>query len=289
MTIRAYAKINLDLRLGPRRPDGYHPIDTLMIRVDVSDLLEGTLTQNGKVTLEITGDENLSPGPDNLVARAAETLRKLAASGSGAHLQLTKRIPQGAGMGGGSSDAAATLLLLADLWKLKLQPGELDKIGASLGSDVPFFLQPHAARCTGRGEIIDPVQLKNLPWALLLHPGFGSPTGPAYAAYAMHPHPGPLGDKLHLHRADGSILEIIPQNDLEPPVEKRFLWIASARNWMGQQAGVMTARMSGSGSTVFGLFPDESSAQEAAKIARKYFGTQTWVQVARLISGSHAN
>ena len=151
---------------------------------------------------------------------------------------------------------------------------------------MPFFLQPHAARCTGRGEIIDPVQLKNLPWALLLHPGFGSPTAPAYAAYATHPHPGPPGDKLQLHRADGSILEIVPQNDLEPPVEKRFLWIASARNWMGQQAGVLTARMSGSGSTVFGLFQDESGAQEAAKIAKKYFGAQTWIQVARLISGS---
>jgi len=285
VTIRAYAKINLDLRLEKRRADGYHPIDTLMIRVDVFDLLEGNLTQDGKVSLEISGDEKLSTGPDNLIVRAAEALRKLAPRGAGAHLRLTKRIPQGAGMGGGSSNAAATLLLLADLWKVQVHREDLDRIGASLGSDVPFFLQAHAARCTGRGEILDPVPLKNLPWALLLHPGFGSPTGSAYSAYAKNPHPGPKGPTLRLERADGSILELVPQNDLEPPVEERFLWIAAARDWMGVQPEVLAARMSGSGSTVFGLFQNELAAQDAAKKAQTYFGLQTWIQVARLLSG----
>ncbi|NCY20702.1 4-(cytidine 5'-diphospho)-2-C-methyl-D-erythritol kinase [bacterium] len=285
VTIRAYAKINLDLRLAKRRPDGYHPIDTMMIRVDVFDLLEANATQDGKITLEIKGDENLSPGPDNLIVRAAEALRQMAPSGSGAHLKLTKKIPQGAGMGGGSSNAAAALLLLSDLWKVRVQPADLDRIGATLGSDVPFFLQPHAARCTGRGEILDPTPLKNLPWALLLHPGFSSPTASAYATYARNPCAGLKGAPLTLERADGSTLDLTPQNDLEPAVEERFLWIASAREWMGNQPGVLAARMSGSGSTVFGLFPRESQARKAAEKAQPHFGTETWIQVARLLSG----
>ena len=289
MTIRAYAKINLDLRLGKRRADGYHPIDTLMVRVDVFDTLEAHTLSNGKITLNIAGDEQLTPGPDNLVVRAALALQKHALGAPGAAITLQKRIPQGAGMGGGSSDAAATLQLLRRLWKLQVEDQKLAELGASLGSDVPFFLQPHAARGTGRGEILDPIPLQNLPWALLFHPGFASPTAAAYADYAKDPRSGPTGAPLHLKRTDGSPLQIIPQNDLEPPVEKRFLWIPSARKWMGSQSGVLAARMSGSGSTVFGLFAEEAQAQEAQRRARDYFGPETWIQVARLISGELGN
>lgn len=286
MTIRAYAKINLDLRLGKRRPDGYHPINTLMVRVDVFDTLEGQATRDGKITLEVIGDKTLSPGSDNLVVRAAQALQSHAPQGSGAYLKLSKTIPQGAGMGGGSSNAAASLLLLSKVWNISIPDKALAEIGASLGSDVPFFLQPHAARGTGRGEILEPTPLQNLPWALLIHPGFGSPTAAAYAAYSKDPHPGSPGVPLHLERTDGTILQVIPQNDLEPPVEERFLWIPSARTWMGKQAGVLAARMSGSGSTVFGLFADSSKAQEAYQTARAYFGPETWIQLARLISGN---
>ena len=289
MTTRAYAKINLDLRLGKRRPDGYHPIDTLMIRVDVFDTLEGEVTQDGKISLDILGDDKLAAGPDNLVIRAAHAIQCLAPRGLGAFMKLKKVIPQGAGMGGGSSDAAATLLLLSELWKVRINANELTKIAATLGSDVPFFLQPHAARGTGRGEILEPIPLRNLPWALLIHPGFGSPTAAAYSTYAKNPCPGAKGPVLTLERNDGTTLEVIPQNDLEPPVEERFPWIASCRQWMESQPGVIAARMSGSGSTVFGLFKDDLSAQCAAKNARDYFGPETWIQPARLLSGPATN
>jgi len=257
-----------------------------MVRVDVFDTLEAEATQDGKISLKIEGDKTLSPGPENLVVRAARAIQTHAPHGSGARLQLRKMIPQGAGMGGGSSDAAAALILLTKVWNISIPGKVLEEIGATLGSDVPFFLQPHAARGTGRGEILDPIPLHNLPWVLLLHPGFSSPTGAAYAAYAQDPHPGFPGAPIRLERTDGSILQIIPQNDLEPPVEKRFLWIASARTWMEGQPGVLAARMSGSGSTVFGLFADFSKVQEAQQKARAYFGPETWIQVARLLSGN---
>lgn len=288
MTIRAYAKINLDLHLAKRRPDGYHPIDTLMVRVDVFDTLEAVPTGDGTISLKIKGDDSLTPGSDNLVIRAASALQKHTGSPLGAELQLQKRIPQGAGLGGGSSDAAATLVLLQRLWNREVRPSDLHAIGSSLGSDVPFFLQPHAARGTGRGELLSPMPLRDLPWALLIHPGFGSPTAGAYTAYALDPRPGQKGTPLQLTREDGSFLKVLPQNDLEPAVETRFPWIASARTWMEGQEGVLASRMSGSGSTVFGLFPGKSMAEKASILARVYFGPETWIQTGRLLSGNNS-
>lgn len=260
-----------------------------MIRVDVYDILEAKLSQDGKINLEISGDEKLTPGPDNLVFRAAQALQKQAPAGAGATLTLQKMIPQGAGLGGGSSDAAATLRLLSALWNLQVPEGKLAEIGACLGSDVPFFLQPYAARGTGRGEILAPIPLQNLPWALLIHPGFGSPTAAAYASYAQNPQPGPRGPALWLDRVNGPPLEIVPQNDLEPAVESKFLWIQAARTWMEKQPGALAARMSGSGSTIFGLFKKKQEAESARDKALQFFGAEGWIQVAQLLSGPSGN
>jgi 4-diphosphocytidyl-2-C-methyl-D-erythritol kinase len=286
MTTRAYAKINLDLRLGPRRPDGFHPIDTFFIRVDLFDTLDAEVTNNGKCTLVVEGDTKLSHGSDNLVLRAAQLLQKRAAKNLGVHLHLKKTIPQGAGLGGGSSDAASTLLLLRELWSIPCTDGELSSLGSELGSDVPFFLQPYAARATGRGEIIQPVHLKDLPWAILIHPGFPSPTAAAYAAYAKAPIPSPEGLPLHLTQGDGSKLTLYPRNDLEGPVEKKFIWIRSAREWLQKQTGVLTVRMSGSGSTVFALLRTQKEADQILVLAKSYFGSEAWIQTARLMSGT---
>jgi len=285
MTIRAHAKINLDLRLGKRRPDGFHPIDTFFIRVDVADILEIRSAASGKLTLQVEGDPQLSSHPDNLVLRAARALQLRASRGSGADILLKKRIPQGAGLGGGSSDAASTLVFLRKLWDVPIEDSELAKIGAELGSDIPFFLQPYAARGTGRGEILKPIHLIHLPWAVLIHPGFASPTASAYAAYAKNPVPGTEGHALFLTTKDGSQLKILPRNDLENAVESKFLWIESARRWMGAQTNVLASRMSGSGSTVFGLFPTQEDAEKIARDGRGYFGSSAWIQVARLLGG----
>jgi len=286
MTTRAYAKINLDLRLGHRRSDGYHPIDTFFVRVNVFDTLQADLTTDGQCTLSIDGDTRLSIGEDNLVIRAARAVQKYAPKGAGVALRLDKKIPQGAGLGGGSSDAASTLLLMRKLWSTNHSDQDLALLGAKLGSDVPFFLQPHAARATGRGEILEPVPLRDLPWALLIHPGFSSPTAQAYTEYAKQPGPGREGQPLLLTQRDGRELTLNPRNDLERPVEGKFLWIQSAREWLEKQSGVLAARMSGSGSTVFALWKSESEAKKTASAARDYLGGEAWLQVAQLICGS---
>jgi len=283
LTIRAHAKINLDLRLGARRPDGFHPIDTLFVRTDVADRLSAETTSDGSLHLAIEGDKSLSAGPENLVLRAAETLRERAQNTAGANLRLSKEIPQGAGLGGGSSDAAAALQIFRRLWSLDLSDATLMEIGAKLGSDVPFFLQPDPARGSGRGEILEPIKLQKLPWAVLIHPGFGSPTAEAYQRYAADRRPGQEGPLLRLSLNSGQNLELQPRNDLEPAVEQKYLWVRAARDWLSRQPGVLAARMSGSGSTVFGLWSTEAAAQAAAKKATSYFGTEAWIRTTRLL------
>ena len=289
LTIRAHAKINLDLRLGTRRPDGFHPIDTLFVRTEVADQLSASPTPDGTISLMIEGDESLSAGPDNLVLRAAQALREKGRSSTGAKLILKKEIPQGAGLGGGSSDAAAALQLLRKLWQLSVSDAVLSEIGTRLGSDVPFFLQSSPARGTGRGEILEPIPLQTLPWAVLIHPGFGSPTAEAYRRYAANHRQGEEGRAIPLTLATGKTLELKPRNDLEPAVEDKFLWIRAARHWLAKQPGVLAARMSGSGSTVFGLWSKEGEAKTVADRARNYFGNVAWIQPTRLLSAGQTD
>ena len=286
MTTRAYAKINLDLRLGVRQADRFHPIETFFIRVDIFDTIHAEVTREAKCSLSILGDGQLSAGPDNLVLRAAHTLQQFGKTSSGVQLTLEKSIPQGAGLGGGSSDAASTLLLLRKLWSIPCSDAELATLGASLGSDVPFFLQPHAAHGCGRGEILHPVHCENLPWAVLIHPGFSSSTAEAYSAYAKSPQAGIEGAPLTLDLQGGKKLTLCPRNDLEAAVESKFLWIRTAREWISQQPGVMAARMSGSGSTVFGLWGSQQEAERVAAKGRAFFGSDTWIRSARLICGA---
>jgi 4-diphosphocytidyl-2-C-methyl-D-erythritol kinase len=158
LRVLAPAKVNLFLEVLGKRPDGYHEIATLMMAIDLTDVLDLSPSEDG--SLSLTCDEpDLSTGPDNLVLKAALRLRAKTGTMSGATIRLTKRIPWAAGLGGGSSDAAATLKGLNELWKLGLSREELSAIGAELGSDVPFFLNGNAAWCTGRGEIIEPVAI----------------------------------------------------------------------------------------------------------------------------------
>ena len=289
LTIRAHAKINLDLRLGPRRADGFHPIDTLFVRTDVADLLSVTPSTDGSLSLEIEGDQTLTAGPDNLVLRAAQALQACSKTTQGARLRLKKEIPQGAGLGGGSSDAAAALRLLQKFWALKISEMDLLEIGAQLGSDVPFFLQSSPARGTGRGEVLEPIPLTKLPWAVLIHPGFGSPTAEAYTRYAADRQPGEEGAPTPLPLISEKTYELRPRNDLEPAVERKYLWIRAARDWLARQAGVLVARMSGSGSTVFGLWATEAEARAAAHRAEDYFGLLPWIRVTRLMGAGETS
>jgi 4-diphosphocytidyl-2-C-methyl-D-erythritol kinase len=171
MKMQCPAKVNLCLEITGRRPDGYHRLATLFAKINIYDVLDFTATTTGKIELEIAaqaGAPSISAGPDNLVRRAAEAFFKSFRIGQGVSITLTKRIPIGAGLGGGSSDAAGTLLGLAKLFDIKLdarKKAALHRLAVKLGADVPFFLHP-APFClaTGIGDRLKPVAIaKSLP------------------------------------------------------------------------------------------------------------------------------
>src|SRR5438128_2430162 len=175
MQVLAPAKINLSLKVLGRRDDGFHEIETLISPISLADKID--IERQPRWIDFSCDDPTLSNGDDNLVVRAAKAfLEKINANG-GVGIKLHKKIPHGAGLGGGSSDAAATLLALNQLFETKLSREELATLGSAIGSDVVFFLFESAAICKGRGEIVEPTKLKKKLSILLLKPAFGVASG----------------------------------------------------------------------------------------------------------------
>src|SRR2546423_12641337 len=170
LTLRAPAKVNLFLEVTARRPDGYHELRTLLVAVSLFDVL--AFAHSPTVRLSCT-DPTLGTGPENLVVRAADLLRRHTGTKAGADIALTKRIPVQAGLGGGSSDAATALVGLNRLWKLGLGRDDLIGLAAEVGSDVAFFLRPPACWCTGRGEDVTPWPMGGRLHLVLACPPFG--------------------------------------------------------------------------------------------------------------------
>ena len=251
LVAEAFAKINRSLLVLGVRPDGFHELDTVFQAVGLTDRL--TFEESDGLTLEVD-DPSVPAGPENLVLRAAWALAEAAGVAPRASIRLEKRIPAGGGLGGGSSDAAVTLLGLSALWGLDLPPERLARIGAGLGSDVPFFLFGGTARGLGRGERIEP--LPDLParGAVLVTPPFPAATPAVFRALGAPPWDGRPA------RRDGAVPD---RNDLEPAAEALFPELRALREALGA-AGAVQARLSGSGSTVFGLFPDLSAVAAAA-------------------------
>jgi 4-diphosphocytidyl-2-C-methyl-D-erythritol kinase len=254
MTLRleALAKVNRSLRVLGKRPDGYHELDTLFQTIDLSDDL--SLDEDERLTLSVSGGV-LAADDRNLVLVAAKTLAARTGTARGARLNLTKRIPVGAGLGGGSADAAATLLGLNVLWGLGLSTEELRLAAASIGSDVAFFLFGGRARGTGRGEQIEP--LPDLPEEslVLLVPPFGLSTPDVYRKLGT--------DRLAGPPARGPVEAMADRNDLEAAAERLRPELPTLRASL-LSAGALSARLSGSGSTLFGVFPTEDAARRAA-------------------------
>jgi 4-diphosphocytidyl-2-C-methyl-D-erythritol kinase len=267
IAVRAHAKINLDLRvLGPR-PDGFHELRTVFQAISLHDLIE-CVPRQGPFTIECD-TAGVPLDRSNLVWRAAEALwRSLRrpASVRDVTIRLHKRIPLQAGLGGGSANAAGTLLALARLWRVPIRPNQLTDIAATLGADVPFFLSGGTALGLGRGDEVYP--LADLPrhWIVLLIPGFGVSTADAYAWYdseremargvsAREPQvvPGPWPSRA---------AQMI--NDLEAPIARHHPEIDQMRTAL-RRAGALAAAMSGSGSAVFGLFQKRSEALAAVE------------------------
>lgn len=264
-TLPASAKVNLDLRILGVRPDGYHDLRTVFQTLALADRLTFT-RRPGPFTIECDAPD-VPLDRRNLVWRAASLLWRLAKRGPGATpqdvgIRLEKRIPAQAGLGGGSADAAVTLVGLTALWALDLDTATLARLAGRIGADVPFFLVGGTALGLGRGDDIYP--LVDLPRShvVIVRPRFGVSTIEAYGWYDedVRPRREPPARPVPDHWpawARGL------RNDLEPPVARRHPTISRIKSVLVDQ-GAVVAAMSGSGSAVFGVFPDESAAGRAA-------------------------
>ena len=271
----APAKINLGLRVLRKRPDGFHDIETVFIRIPWADILR-VETAN---TLRFScSDPALRSDETNLVVRAARLLGESLGIETRASIHLDKHLPTGAGLGGGSSDAATTLVLLNKLWRADAT--DLTSLGARLGSDVPFFLGPEAAYGTGRGEMLETLvnpetrETYRPPFPLVIAvPAVAVSTALAYSLVKPNPASRPdlraivLSNDLDRWRRELT-------NDFEEPICARFPAIAAVRNALSD-SGAEYVAMSGSGSAVFAFFEDDATATAAAE-AMRWSGHRVW-------------
>jgi 4-diphosphocytidyl-2-C-methyl-D-erythritol kinase len=280
LTLEAFAKVNRSLRVLGKRSDGYHEIDTIFQTVDLSDELVFLEREEEGVALTIEG-LSLPVIEENLILRAGRALAKRMGTRRGARIHLSKKIPIGGGLGGGSSNAASALLGLSALWNLQLSDADIEALAASLGSDVPFFLLGGRARGTGRGEILEPLADGPEEWLVLVFPRFSLSTAMVYGALAAPA----LTDSAAGTNLRGSDSGGGPdRNDLEPAAESLRGELRSFRAALSD-FGATSARLSGSGSTVFGLFGDEESARRASeRLAGLREETKTTMTIVKTVS-----
>jgi 4-diphosphocytidyl-2-C-methyl-D-erythritol kinase len=270
MQLSAPAKINLSFRIKDRRPDGFHEIETLMAPISLADKLTiERAKDNGEIRFACD-DPSLPAGDDNLVVRAAKLFRQRTNNASGITIALEKKIPHGAGLGGGSSDAASTLLGLNELFGADLQQDELLKLAGQLGSDVPFFIVRSAAVCRGRGEIVEPTTLATKFRLVLFKPDFAVPTPWAYGKWKESRElPG-----VNYSPQEFNGVQFV--NDLERPVFEKFVLLAHLKTWLRQQPEVAVALMSGSGSTVFAVLREGAAGRELAARTCEQIDATLW-------------
>lgn len=258
----APAKINLFLRVGRAREDGYHPLDSLVTFADWGDTI--TVRDEIALMMSMSGEasEDLIEEENNLVLRAARALQDHAGIDKGAMIHLHKEIPVAAGLGGGSADAAATLRALNQLWELDLELDELAQIGLSIGADVPACVYSRPLRMRGIGEWIELID--NFPAfnAVLINPGVKVSTGKVFEAFDET-------QPAELKEAKGrgpNVLDWLSRepNSLERPAMRVQPKIKKALQWLDRQDGVDLVRMSGSGASCFAIFEDDADAEKAA-------------------------
>ncbi len=275
---RAPAKINLSLRVLRRREDGFHEVETLMVALgglhDVIslDLVEGS----GGISLSCD-DPGLPVDEDNLVNRAVQVFSSVTGREFTGNIVLEKRIPSGAGLGGGSSDAAATLRCMNKLSGASLSDAKLCVMAAEIGADVAFFVSSRPSVCTAKGELVTPYAGKIAErQVLLVKPGFSVATAWAYSQWEgseqlpgvdYSPQPSPWGEL---------------RNDLERPVFAKHLVLAAMKSWLLDQSGVEFAMMSGSGSTLFAILRQGEAAESLRERALSEFGSSSWAACARM-------
>ncbi|MDZ7747744.1 MAG: 4-(cytidine 5'-diphospho)-2-C-methyl-D-erythritol kinase [Halofilum sp. (in: g-proteobacteria)] len=249
----APAKINLFLHVTGRRADGYHELQTLFQFLDHGDGLAFRVRRDGRVRRRF-GATGVARA-DDLAVRAAWALQPHAADGMGADIAVTKRLPVGGGLGGGSSDAATVLVALNHLWRCGLDRAAARRdLALGLGADVPVFVRGHAAWAEGVGERLEPAEPRE-PWYLVLVPPVTISTAAVFADPELTRHTPPITIRDFLSGAGSNVCE--------GPVRRRFPEVAAALDWLAARG--VTARLSGTGASVFAAFTDEGSARRARR------------------------
>lgn len=250
LVLPAPAKLNLMLHILGRRADGYHELQTLFQFVEHADQLGFALRNDGQIRLHT--ELNDVPHDSNLIVRAARQLQLASSCMLGADIWLDKRLPMGGGLGGGSSDAATTLLGLNHLWQLRWSEDQLAQLGLGLGADVPVFVRGHAAFAEGIGEKLQPVTLPE-PWFLVCIPAVTVSTAEVFSAPELTRNTPAI--KV------AAVLEQGGRNDCQPVVEERY---PAVRNALILLNKFVPAKLTGTGGCVFGFFPSKAEADKVA-------------------------
>ena len=259
VTLRSFAKINLGLAIGLARPDGYHALQTVFQLLDWGDTLHFTRRDDGRVTRST--DVSGVPPEHDLTVRAALLLKNHTGSAEGVDIQIDKRLPMGAGLGGGSSDAATTLLALNRLWKLDLPREELQALALKLGADVPFFVFGKNAFAEGVGEALEAVQLP-ARYFLVVTPRVQVPTAAIFSEKSLTRDSKPLTitDFLAQHSCSAEWPDSFGRNDMQQVVVGKYAEVAQVLRWFDN---IAPARMTGSGASVFAAFRSRDEAEAA--------------------------
>ena len=284
ITVAAPAKINLYLHLLGRRDDGYHLLDSLIVFLDFADTVSVSLADGLSLGLSGPCAPALEGGKDNLVLAAARALAEAGGCQGGAAIELTKRVPVAAGLGGGSADAAAALLALSALWGLEIPAPGLADIALGLGADVPVCLESRPAFVGGIGQELEPAPSLPPVWATLVNPGKALATKDVFAAHGGgFTRPGRFTASLEDAGALANRLAPLG-NDLTAAAAALAPGIGEVLKAIEASDGCLLARMSGSGATCFGLYNDEAGATAAAGALGA--AHSDWrLDVARLIAG----
>ena len=277
MQLLAPAKINLSLKILGPRSDEFHEIETFIAPISLYDEVK-IERRTSKQGIEFRcNDPSVPQGDDNLAVRAARAFLKKMKIKSGVVIELKKKVPHGAGLGGGSSDAASTLMALNELFEAKLTREALAKMAEGIGSDVPFFNFQSAAICRGRGELVSPIKLRKPLFILLLKPQFGVSTAWAYQRWR---------GAREIPGVSYAAQEFVGQtfvNDLERSVFEKFVFLAQLKMWQLEQPEVGAALISGSGSTVFAMMRESADPELLAKRARAELGPELWTCAAQTL------
>ena len=270
MQVLAPAKINLSLKIIGRRNDGFHELDSLIAPISLYDEIKIDKRRSGKGIEFGCNDPSVPQSDENLVVRAAKAFFETTKIEPAVLIELEKKIPHGAGLGGGSSDAASVLLALNEFFHAKLPREALAKMAETIGSDVPFFIFQSAALCKGYGEMVTPMKLKRKFSILLLKPAFGVSTEWAYSRWQ---------DSREIPGVRYNARQFADQifvNNLERPVFEKFVFLAQLKMWLLDQAEVGAALMSGSGSTMFAVMRENADADSVVKRAKAALDPELW-------------